>query len=888
MEANYSNAFEYGSNNSSKVPSLFDVNFAKPQQSIGQASMEYQQHNTMDDYSGEKRYPIVEVMPPGPDDYNTKYTKLYCKLYRWPVSANFAGGYGFSLDKDTVGNRGHRIGVVTPNSPAEFGNINTNDYILEVNGVSVEFESAYQVQNLVSKGTDTVYMVLSRDSTSTGSSTWQSKENTIKNAVVRKCFLYRWPDYQGLGVGLDFSARGPVVDMLEEDSPADLAKMKYGDRVIEINGVNVENFTSCMHLDKVTEIMLINHSCVSFLAVDAESDAYFAQQYVNLSSSMEGVEVHECPKRTVGERIKCENGVNCRHIGKSSHDRIYSHISQPYGHSANNQFGNEKPHYEAQDGYSTRENIRQTEYSAHAHSHPDNVFSSSLDNTDYRYPSNGNTHNDNIEQHASHQNDYNYPGDNRRGSSYDRSAYLPMQDKNRRDSRNGISKGIKPLMPDMTGVPLATLNETEKPTNTNQELDDETFKCEVCSISMSAKYSKAAHLKSDKHKQNLTIFRGKRSLLNATDEPANKIQAMDMDDETFRCEVCSMSMSATYSKAAHLKSDKHKKNILDIRQTALKGLEGKGKLIAPKENTPKNIPMTPSGNQSNKDPVSEKKLAEYNAKKKVYDEWMKKKIIETKELKEANKRLIEAEQTRKTNKLDQGSKDEACCCELWPECKIPLECTRWHPEEECKKLPQCADMNCNYTHPRCKFADKCRRTNCFDNHSRFTNRSPPGLPLSQKSSLGPAPKLPTKPPMTLPTQSIKEPPGPAPANGLSKPPSLFSINTQPITERNRPISQLHTSPFGMQVQPPRPPFGMQGQPQRPPFGMEGQSQCPPFGMEGQPQRPPFGMQGRPQRPTFGMQGQPQRPTFGMQGQPQRPPSLFSIATRPDSHIIRRF
>ena len=58
----------------------------------------------------------------------------------------------------------------------------------------------------------------------------------ICQCVIRKCVLYKWPDYPGYGFGIGIGERGAFVDMLEPNSPADLTSVKYNDRILQING----------------------------------------------------------------------------------------------------------------------------------------------------------------------------------------------------------------------------------------------------------------------------------------------------------------------------------------------------------------------------------------------------------------------------------------------------------------------------------------------------------------------------------------------------------------------------------------------------------------------------------------------------------------------------
>lgn len=59
----------------------------------------------------------------------------------------------------------------------------------------------------------------------------------------RLCIIVQWPEFQGYGFNLhaDKSRPGQYIGKVDANSPAELAGLLEGDRIIEVNGVNIAN-----------------------------------------------------------------------------------------------------------------------------------------------------------------------------------------------------------------------------------------------------------------------------------------------------------------------------------------------------------------------------------------------------------------------------------------------------------------------------------------------------------------------------------------------------------------------------------------------------------------------------------------------------------------------
>ncbi|XP_068229652.1 Na(+)/H(+) exchange regulatory cofactor NHE-RF1-like [Palaemon carinicauda] len=59
----------------------------------------------------------------------------------------------------------------------------------------------------------------------------------------RLCIIVKWPDFEGYGFNLhaEKSKPGQFIGKIDANSPAEMAGLKQGDRIIEVNGVNIAN-----------------------------------------------------------------------------------------------------------------------------------------------------------------------------------------------------------------------------------------------------------------------------------------------------------------------------------------------------------------------------------------------------------------------------------------------------------------------------------------------------------------------------------------------------------------------------------------------------------------------------------------------------------------------
>lgn len=111
---------------------------------------------------------------------------------------------------------------------------------------------------------------------------------------MRLCHLHSWDD--GHGYGFNMQAHpvrpGQFVWGVDAGSPAEAAGLVDGDRIIEVNGDNVERAT---HSEVVEKIKSISGE-VKLLVVDPDADEFFTNNKIVIVESMDCVDKITCPE----------------------------------------------------------------------------------------------------------------------------------------------------------------------------------------------------------------------------------------------------------------------------------------------------------------------------------------------------------------------------------------------------------------------------------------------------------------------------------------------------------------------------------------------------------------------------------------------------------------
>ncbi|KFP64415.1 Na(+)/H(+) exchange regulatory cofactor NHE-RF3, partial [Cariama cristata] len=220
-----------------------------------------------------------------------------CKVIKKPQKS-----YGFYLriEKDTAG---HLIRNVEKNSPAEKAGLKDGDRVLRVNGVFVDKEEHAKVVEIVKNSGNSVVLLLLDDASyqkaekegvnleelgqkvSTGQQQEQQPPPPTANGATTEvprpwlCYLVKEEKGYGFSLKTTEGQKGLFIVELSSQGAAAKAGVQNNDRLIEINGKNVENDTH----EEVVEKVKKSENRVMFLLSNEETDRYYTSQKMVLS-----------------------------------------------------------------------------------------------------------------------------------------------------------------------------------------------------------------------------------------------------------------------------------------------------------------------------------------------------------------------------------------------------------------------------------------------------------------------------------------------------------------------------------------------------------------------------------------------------------------------------
>lgn len=103
----------------------------------------------------------------------------------------------------------------------------------------------------------------------------------------RLCHLIKWPDFDGYGFNLhaEKNKSGQFIGKVDDDSPAMLAGLREGDKIIEVNFVNISNEN---HRQVVERIKSITNE-TRLLVLDEHADKWYRERKMVVKSSQSNV-----------------------------------------------------------------------------------------------------------------------------------------------------------------------------------------------------------------------------------------------------------------------------------------------------------------------------------------------------------------------------------------------------------------------------------------------------------------------------------------------------------------------------------------------------------------------------------------------------------------------
>lgn len=116
-----------------------------------------------------------------------------------------------------------------------------------------------------------------------------------KAPCARLCHILKWEDFDGYGFNLhaEKGKNGQFVGKVDDGSPSQAAGLRQGDRIVEVNEINIANETHKQVVERVrafpTETKL--------LVVDQEADEYFRANNIVIKGTMANVKVIKTPEK---------------------------------------------------------------------------------------------------------------------------------------------------------------------------------------------------------------------------------------------------------------------------------------------------------------------------------------------------------------------------------------------------------------------------------------------------------------------------------------------------------------------------------------------------------------------------------------------------------------
>ncbi|OTF72633.1 hypothetical protein BLA29_012018, partial [Euroglyphus maynei] len=118
---------------------------------------------------------------------------------------------------------------------------------------------------------------------------------TIPNDAPRPrlCHLIKWPDFNGYGFNLhaEKTKQGQYIGKVDDNSPAMLAGLQEGDKIIEVNFVNICNEN---HRQVVERIKSITNE-TRLLVIDDYGDRWYRERKIVIKSTQSNVICYRTP-----------------------------------------------------------------------------------------------------------------------------------------------------------------------------------------------------------------------------------------------------------------------------------------------------------------------------------------------------------------------------------------------------------------------------------------------------------------------------------------------------------------------------------------------------------------------------------------------------------------
>lgn len=116
-----------------------------------------------------------------------------------------------------------------------------------------------------------------------------------KVPCARLCHIVKWEDFDGYGFNLhaERGKNGQFIGKVDDGSPSQAAGLHQGDRIIEVNEINIANET---HKQVVERIKAFPNE-TKLLVVDQLADDYYKANNIIIRGTIASIKVIKTPER---------------------------------------------------------------------------------------------------------------------------------------------------------------------------------------------------------------------------------------------------------------------------------------------------------------------------------------------------------------------------------------------------------------------------------------------------------------------------------------------------------------------------------------------------------------------------------------------------------------
>lgn len=236
---------------------------------------------------------------------NDKIVPRFCRLQR----ESREDQYGF--DFKTLKSEGKHIATnVRDGYPAQKAGLRNGDYILEVNGRSIEgieheavvnliFSNVKQVDLLVVEDLKGYRKVRKQQEKLMQQVTSSSIKRESSSFDVNRHRIHLLPSYKGIGLHLNYDG---VINYIEPSSPAELAGLRKDQKIVEVNDISVRGKTN-------REIAFIIKENMNDLVIGVENAGSSSKENV-IDATVDEQQTPVKPKESVIKQLIETNVIN--------------------------------------------------------------------------------------------------------------------------------------------------------------------------------------------------------------------------------------------------------------------------------------------------------------------------------------------------------------------------------------------------------------------------------------------------------------------------------------------------------------------------------------------------------------------------------------------------